>query len=775
MARKALSLIVAVLITATMVAQSVSNPDVRSLPQEVKDTVTALRLTGTLTEDENSDFRQLREVCGRLATLDMSAAQVESIPDNAFFGAAQFKHVTLPAKVKSVGRYAFYRCTSLTGTLILPEGLQTLGEGAFQGCSKVKQLVLPSTLERISPWAFSRMLELRDTLTIPEGVKVIDRGAFYLSFRIPAIDLPATLDTIGPEAFGHSVHLSYIRVRATTPPVLSPSAFRDDVFATARLVVPAGCEAAYKKAPVWSRFFDHSAPVACTADTTLALIPWPTRVERPQGEPLVWSRLPLLAGAGMYANEYERLNEVLEEYTDYQKPKGAQAYMPCMEIDPSLPAEGYVLDIDANGLRIKGGSTTGIFYGIMTLRQVLISGAPEGGRCRATSPLHIEDAPRLAVRQLMIDPARTFIKANEIEDFIREMAYLKYNMLQLHLCDDQAWRVEIKAYPELTAESSVRPALDDMHRESAGFYTQSELRHLVDVAAKWHVMLVPEVEMPGHQTAAFHALPYLTCDTTKRLPIRVRSGVANELLCAGRESTYTFLGTVIGELCKIFPAPYFHIGGDEAGHPALGYWTSCPDCKTQAARLGFELDGKNNWRLQEYMFDRIIDTLQNKYGKTPLFWYETDFHNIQSGCVTYAWRHGKTGLAIDAALRNKARILLCPGEYCYFDYPMEKGDLPDKNWGMHATPLQKVYSFDPTWGKGEEFERTSLFGVAGTLWGECMPVTERLRYMAFPRIFALIEAAWSQQEARDYQHFLRRLTPNVNDLSRRAVPWSNKY
>ncbi len=756
-------------------AQYVSSPDVRSLPQEVKDTVTALRLTGTLTNDANSDFRQLREVCGRLALLDMHEAPVTAIPDNAFFAAKHLKQVLLPDNLKHIGRYAFYRCTSLAGTLVLPEGVETLGEGAFQGCNKLKQIVLPSTLTRIGPWAFSRLLEMRDTLTIPEGVQTIGRGAFYMSFRIPAIDLPASIDTIEAEAFGKSVWLNTIRIRATVPPVLSPTAFKDEVFKNVKLEVPAGCEEAYRKAPVWCRFFGVDEPQAVTPPAELALIPMPAKVEHGEGEPLVLSRLPLLSGAGMFADEYEQLNEVLEEFTDYERPRGAQRYMPCLDVDESLAPEAYVLDINKDGLKIIGGSTAGIFYGIMTLRQVLLSNAGESGVCRVVQPLHIEDAPRLAVRQLMIDPARTFIPVRGIEDIIREMAYLKYNMLQLHLCDDQAWRVEVKAYPELVQQSSIRPSLDDMHRQSPGYYTQSELRDLVAFAQKWHVMLIPEIEMPGHQTAAFHALPWLTCDTTKVLPIRTRSGVANELLCVGRESTYEFLGKVIGEMCAIFPAPYFHLGGDEAGHPALGCWTHCSDCQAQASRLGFTLDGKENWRLQEYMFARIIDTLQIKYGKTPLFWYETDFHNIPEGCVTYAWRHGKTALAIDATIRNKARILLCPGEFCYFDYPMEKGDLPDKNWGMHATPLQKVYSLDPTWGKGDDFERNNLFGVAGTLWSECMPETERISYMAFPRSQALAEVAWSLHSKRDYTSFLRRLSILTTDLSRRAVPWSNKY
>lgn len=756
-------------------AQIFTAPDVRTISQTTKDTLTALRLTGTLTGNANSDFRQLREVCGRLAMLDMHAAQVTEIPPNAFFAAKQFKKVILPATLKRIGRYAFFRCTSLTGNLVLPEGLEAIDESAFQGCSQIEKLQIPSTLTRIAPWAFSHLTGMCDTLRIPEGVKAIGQGAFYADSRLKTLILPASLDTLAAEAFAKCLELKKIRLNSVVPPGISLSTFSDATYMHVKLDVPKGSEKAYRNHPVWRRFRHTGTPTDLTPANDVAIIPYPVKVERHEGAPLVWKTLPLLAGTDFLANEYERLHEILEEYTDYKKPKKSRQSNSCLNIDPNLDSDAYILDIDAQGLSIKGGSRTGIFYGIMTLRQLLISSTVDDDICRTTPPIHIEDHPRLAIRKLMIDPARTFIPLQNIEELIREMAYLKYNTLQLHLCDDQAWRIEIKAYPELTNLSSCRPAMDDMHRESAGYYKQSELKDLVEYARKWHVTLVPEIEIPGHQTAAFHAFPWLTCDSTKRLPIRTRSGVANELFCAGRESTYQFLETVFHEVCSIFPGPYIHLGGDEAGHPALGSWTNCKDCQQLAKKLGFELDGKNNWQLQEHMFGRIIDTLRTRYGKTPMFWYETDFHNIPEGCVTYAWRHGKTNLAIDAAIRNNTRILLCPGEFCYLDYPMAKNDLPDKNWGMHATPLEKVYSFDPTWGRGADFERHNLFGVAGTLWSECMPEAERIFYMAFPRAHALAEAAWSPQSVRDYKKFLKRLAIQRNDLSRRAVPWSDRY
>ena len=171
---------------------------------------------------------------------------------------------------------------------------------------------------------------------------------------------------------------------------------------------------------------------------------------------------------------------------------------------------------------------------------------------------------------------------------------------------------------------------------------------------------------------------------------------------------------------------------------------------------------------RNYLFDRVITHLRDKLGKTPMFWYETDFKEIQPGCVTFAWRHGLTKTAIDAARANKAKIMLCPGEHCYLDYPMDKGDLPEVNWGMPVTSLKRVYELDPRLGQDDAFERDFLFGVTGTLWSECMPQPERVYYQAFPRAMALAEVGWTPQARRNYDQFLRRFAVGA---SRSTSPW----
>ena len=443
-----------------------------------------------------------------------------------------------------------------------------------------------------------------------------------------------------------------------------------------------------------------------------------------------------------------------------------------LALNPALADdEAYRLEVGADGIRLEGRTAAGVFYALMTLDQLLRADG-SSACCEFMPRLTIDDAPRTHIRELMVDPCRTFIPFEQLKAFVPEMARYKLNALHLHLVDDQAWRIEVKAYPQLTAQASSRVGMDDMLRPESGFYTQEQMRELVAFAARYHVQVVPEIEMPGHEVAAIHVFHQLTCHA-KRVPLRTTCGVSDELLCPASEFTYEFLGNVFRELAAVFPSPYVHLGGDEAGNPALDCWTSCPACQGLKQRLGITTtDRSENWKLQEYLFGRVIDTLRTKYGKTPMFWYETDFKRIPKGCVTFAWRHGLTRAAIDAAVANEARIMLCPGEHCYLDYPMAPGDMPEVNWGMPVTSLRQTYELDPAWGMDETFERQNLFGVAGTLWSECINSPERIYYQAYPRALALAEVGWSPARVRSWTDFCRRLKPTVRDMQRRGISCS---
>ena len=637
-------------------------------------------------------------------------------------------------------------------TLVLTGTLSSDRNGDFRQirdlCPNIEVLDLSAaTCTEIPDNAFLGHRGLRKVV-LPNGVKRIGRQAFFNCKNLQEVVLPSAVEIIEDGAFNGCTALRKLDTSRATLRNVGFAAFEG--VPTAQLPQPTF--------DLWAK----------AAQEKYSLIPYPAQLEVQQGKALDVSRIGKIEAAPELANEAAYARRILRERAGINVLRGSATVQ--LLLDATVQnAEGYELTASKKGIVIKGSTPAGVFYGLTTLDQLLTA------QPKTLEPVKIVDAPRTRVRELMVDPVRTFIPFAELKRMVTEMARYKYNALHLHLVDDQAWRIEIKKYPRLVAESSLRPAMDDMQYTSPGFYTQDEMRELVAFAAKHHIMVIPEIEMPGHEVAAIHAYPQLTVGN-KKVDVRTTSGVSNNLLNPASEFTYQFLFDVFDELATVFPAPYVHLGGDEAGNPPLDDWTTDSACIALKEKLGITTrDRSENWKLQKYLFDRVIAHLRDKLGKTPMFWYETDFKEIQPGCVTFAWRHGLTKTAIDAARANKAKIMLCPGEHCYLDYPMDKGDLPEVNWGMPVTSLKRVYELDPRWGQDDEFERDFLFGVTGTLWSECMPQPERVYYQAFPRAMALAEVGWTPQARRNYDQFLRRLQLVQADQLRRGYPSSSRF
>lgn len=720
--RKFILLAVVALLASSMSAQTIAN--MKDLNAEKKSAAINLKLTGTLTTTKNSDFRQLRDLCWQLRNLDLSEATCSVLPKNAFHSRHHLQHIILPNQLQEIGTQAFFACDNLQ-EVVIPKSVKKVGAAAFSGCKSLKNITIEGTPE-IGEFSFANL----------EGVQVI-------------------------------------RVNSHIPPKAAATAFSGVNMRGVKLVMPRGSEKAYRKAQGWKAFFGEvkQAREVCNPEACLIPVPMDLKVKAKAAPLQVTGNWKIVADEGL-ANEREHADRILMERNAQQK--GAQLTMN-LAIDPTLTdAEAYTLEVQQKGVVIKGKTAAGVFYGLMTFDQLLRGNASKVG-CDAIPQLALKDQPRTHVRELMVDPCRIFIPYEELKAFVPEMARYKLNMLHLHLVDDQAWTIEIKKYPRLTAEASSRWGMDDMLMPIKGYYTQEQMRDFVAYCAKYHIQVVPEIEMPGHEVAAISVYPELTCQGVRK-PIRTTCGVSDELLCAGNEFTYEFLGNVFKELADVFPSEYIHLGGDEAGNPALDCWTNCPKCQALKKKLGITTtDRSENWKLQGYLFDRVIDLLRTQYHKTPMFWYETDFKKIQPGCVTFAWRAGLTKEALVAAVENNARILLCPGEHCYFDYPMAKGDMPEVNWGMPVTSLKAAYDLDPAWGMGEEFEKNNLFGVAGTLWSECINSPERIFYQAYPRALALAEAGWSLQKNRSWEGFLTRLKPTAKDMMRRGITFSMEW
>ena len=672
----------------------------------------ACLLLGQMANAQN--FRTLRDVKVNETVLDLSKTNCTVIPRNAMHSCHRLISLILPTKLDSIGSQAFFACDGIGGELSFPATTRVVEASAFNGCRQLTGLNFGGTT-RIGAFAFANCRGLRE-----------------------------------------------VRLSAVIPPVCADNAFDGIDLSRVKLIVPTQAKKAYRNALGWRNFFSHHE-TKNVCDPEHLLVPRPLKLEIYKSKlALNWKDVAGVEAPQELSNEKMQAERILGERTVYKKSRKAGP-MVRLALDKSLTNdEAYTLQVNDKGITIKGRTPAAVFYGLMTLEQLCIGNGVSARSVQLPS-LYIVDQPRTAIRELMVDPVRHFIPFNDLKGFIVEMARYKFNALHLHLVDDQGWRIEIKKYPELIEKASDRVGMDDMPERIRGYYTQDQMRDLVRFASTYHVMVIPEIELPGHEVAAVHCFPQLSC-TKKPVPIRLTCGVSNELLCPAEPFVYEFLDNVLTELADVFPAPYVHLGGDEAGQPPLGAWSDCAACKALKQKEGYT----ENWQLQQYLFDRVINKLQS-LGKTPMYWYEQEFKTIQPGCVVYAWRHGLTKTAIDAAVRNKAKIMLCPGEHCYLDYPQQRGDMPEKNWGMPVTTLEQTYRLDPAWGQDSVFVRDNLLGVSGTLWSECINSTERIYYQAFPRAAALAEAGWSVPERRSYKEFLTRVRPLTDDMLRRGI------
>lgn len=510
------------------------------------------------------------------------------------------------------------------------------------------------------------------------------------------------------------------------------------------------------------------AAVAFESADSLPLVPAPKSIELAGKGTLELPDIVTVKVPRALAGEADVLKKILKKRLNANAvPAKEDKGLVTLEVSRRIRnAEGYELKISRDGISISGGSPAGVYYGIRTLEQILIS------EKKRLPELKIIDEPRFAYRGLMLDPARNFLPLKDVKHFVETMGSCKFNVLHFHLSDDQGWRVEIKN-PKYKKLMSVG-ARENKPDGTRGYYTQKEIRELVEFAAKHHIEVIPEIDMPGHNMGAIFSYPDLTCEYVKRvngnpallkqnpkmkIEIWDKAGVSEALLCAGKKSTYAFFDDVLGELCRLFPSKRFHLGGDEA--PAK-CWDHCKDC--QAFMKKEKL--KNTQELMAFFFQRNFDSLA-KAGKTALYWYELDVPKYPKNAVMYAWRMGATRQTIDRALREGYKVICCPGEYAYLDYPQTAGE-PNHGW-MPLTTLQRTYEFDPGYGRPKN-EEASILGCEGTLWAEHLPKLEQIYRKAFPRALALVEAGWTPMKRRDWENFKLRAAPIVRDMRKNGVP-----
>jgi hexosaminidase len=411
----------------------------------------------------------------------------------------------------------------------------------------------------------------------------------------------------------------------------------------------------------------------------------------------------------------------------------------------TLGSEGYRLEIRPGKIEIEAAATAGVFYGIQSLRQLLPPEIENKAQTNVDWKMEchvIEDRPRFPWRGFMLDEGRHFQGKETVFLTLDLMALQKLNIFHWHLTEDQGWRIEIERYPRLTGVGSYRPGTSQSMLASKhdglphqGFYTRDEIREIVKYASERHITVVPEIEVPGHCTAALTAYPELSC-TGGPFEVATRFGIFPDIYCPGKDTTFTFLTTVMDEVMGLFPSPYLHIGGDEAPKKR---WKACPDCQRKMRDLGIE-DEK---ALQYWFTDQVISYLKSR-GRHAIGWNEILHEGLLKNTLVQYWRGNRKELI--HAVRNENRaVIMSTYLDAYLDHSYE------------LMPLSRAYHYEPIPAELGEDDVSNILGLEFPLWSEWVPNRDRLDYQVYPRLTAMAETGWTMRNRKDFNDFRKRL------------------
>ena len=487
---------------------------------------------------------------------------------------------------------------------------------------------------------------------------------------------------------------------------------------------------------------------------TLQLIPYPQKLVF--GEGTFFSKNPDVVFSGTSSEEEKILmNELRSLWSTIDRKKKISGkdviFIQKIRDGEVSVSGGYDLEIRPERIIISANNDEGLFYGVQTLNQIMVSCAGSALPC-----LKIEDYPRFPYRGMHLDVSRHFFDTEFIKKQFDVIASYKLNRFHWHLTDGAGWRIQIKEYPLLTEVAAWRPAptwkewwngnrhycRQDVPGAYGGFYTREDIKDVLEYARSKHITVIPEIEMPGHSEEVLAVYPDLSCSGK---PYK------NGELCIGNENTFKFLETVLDEVISLFPSKYIHIGGDEANKEA---WKKCPKCQQRMKDEGL----KSVDELQSYLVHRIEKYLNSK-GRELLGWDEILDGGLSPNATVMSWRGEKGGIQ---AVRMGHDAIMTPGEYCYFDaYQDNPSGEPEAIGGY--LPLKKVYSYNPVPDSLTLEESKRILGVQANLWVEYISTQKHVEYMLYPRLLALSEVAWSNLENKSWTRF--RLAAN------RHVAW----
>ena len=494
-------------------------------------------------------------------------------------------------------------------------------------------------------------------------------------------------------------------------------------------------------------------------DQILGLIPFPAKVEINNGFFQFGKETKISLESETKESELaiNYLSEHLKKNHNFDliRTKGSSQVQYKIDRDrKDLGEEGYHLEVSSTEISLSAANPAGLFYGSVTLLQLLDEGE-RLGRSGSVPTVNISDSPRFSWRGMHLDVGRHFFTVDFVKRYIDLIAMHKMNRFHWHLTEDHGWRIEIKKYPKLTeigawrSESLVGHYNDKPHRfdgiRYGGFYTQDEIREVVEYAATRFITVVPEIEMPGHSEAALAAYPELAC-TEGPFEVEKVWGIHEDVYCAGKETTFEFLQNVLTEVMALFPSTYIHIGGDE-----------CPKTRWKAHDLDQirmkEENLKDEHELQSYFVKRI-ERFLSSHNRRLVGWDEILEGGLPPAATVMSWRGYEGGIK---AANSGHDVIMTPTSYCYFDYYQSKDKDSEPLAIGGFLPLEKVYLFEPIPPEIDPEKVHHILGGQGNVWTEYIKTESHLEYMAMPRMSAMAEVLWSSKLDRSYKGFIARL------------------
>ncbi|MGL5788136.1 MAG: beta-N-acetylhexosaminidase [Bacteroidales bacterium] len=423
----------------------------------------------------------------------------------------------------------------------------------------------------------------------------------------------------------------------------------------------------------------------------------------------------------------------------------------------NVPDESYRLTVNNGGVKISSPNLSGAFYGVQTLLQLMPASVEGNISINDLKVRHasVYDFPRFPYRGIHLDVARHFFPVSFIKKFIDVLAMYKLNQFHWHLTDDQGWRIEIKKYPKLTEVGSQRTqTLVGRYKTPfkydgtpyGGYYTQDDAKEVIAYAASRGVRVIPEIEFPGHALAALTAYEELGCKDAGPYDVGMRWGIYNDVFCAGNDKVYEFMRGVLDEISDLFPSEYIHVGGDEC--PKIR-WKGCDVCQAKIKSEGL----KDEHELQSYFMHQVDNFLTTK-GKKMIGWEEILEGGISPNATLMSWTGDKGGIE---AAKQKHHVIMTPSTHVYLDYYQEKPESTQPLAIGGYLNLERVYSYNPVPDALTKEDEKYVLGCQGNIWTEYLQSEDKVFYMALPRMAAIAEMGWSQQNKRDYRDFERRV------------------